>query len=196
MSKEKTIIGIDIDGVLADYVYGLRTFVSEKLGVPRSQLPEPTDYHFSNWGEDFTKNFRNYHAEAVNKGLYLALDSTAFASQVVSILNDEEYHIRIITSRFVKPGQHATVVKDTALWLDNNGIPYRDIMFTSRKTDVYADLYIDDAPSNIEEFQKAGKNALIFNTSYNQEVTGYPRVNNWLEVKDYILNNVNPVTER
>lgn len=32
MSKEKTIIGIDIDGVLADYVYGLRTFVSEKLG--------------------------------------------------------------------------------------------------------------------------------------------------------------------
>ena len=38
-------------------------------------------------------------------------------------------------------------------WLDQVGIPYRDLCFLGRKPEVEADAYVDDAPHNVAELR-------------------------------------------
>lgn len=181
------IIGLDLDGVSAEYIDGLRQSIAQARGYTPEQvaefLPEVTDYGFSNWnnlGEDFV----TFHTEAVSRGLYAGLPSIKGASETLWKLSDEGHHIRVITKRFVKNGQHGKVVADTAAWLDAVNIPYRDLAFLSKKTDLYADVYIDDAPSNITAFQEAGANYIIFDAPYNQGMSGW-RVHSWDDVYDW-----------
>lgn len=182
------IIGLDLDGVTAEYVNGLRTFVAQRRGFSPDEvslyLPEVTDYGFSNWiglGEDFV----TYHTTAVDDGLYAGLPVMGGASDVLWRLSDEGHHIRVITKRFVKNGQHGKVVADTAAWLDMVNVPYRDLAFLAKKTDLHADVYIDDAPSNITLFQKEYKDYIIFDAPYNRDLTG-DRASDWNEVYDLI----------
>jgi 5'(3')-deoxyribonucleotidase len=182
------IIGVDLDGVTGKYVEVLRTFVSNQLGIPEADrmtmFPEPIDYNFTNWphvSEDFVK----YHSEAVAMGLYKDMDVMEGASETLWRLNGEGDHLRVITSRFVKHGQNYKVVANTAEWLDKNDIPYRDIMFVRDKVDVFADVYIDDSPSNILNFDAAGRTVIIFDAPYNQGMAGL-RAYTWDDVYKFI----------
>lgn len=182
------IIGLDLDGVSSGYIEGLRQSIATHRGYTPEQvaefLPEVTDYGFSNWsnlGEDFV----TFHTEAVERGLYANLPMIDGASETLWKLSDEGHHIRVITKRFVKTGQHGRVVADTAAWLDAVNIPYRDLAFLAKKTDLYADIYIDDAPSNLQAFREADRDFIIFDAPYNQEELGW-RADNWEDVYDYI----------
>ena len=179
-----TILGIDLDQVTLHYVDGLRDFIAKELGIDpatvKDEMPDPSDYGFSNW--DVMKDkFIHFHTSAVEEGIYSHLDSFEGASATLWKLNDEGFHNRVITSRFVKHGQNGRVITDTAASLDAHNIPYRDIMFIRHKPDVYADIYLDDAPKNIEAFRKAGRDFIIFDYSYNQGIPG-PRAYNWDDV--------------
>jgi 5'-nucleotidase len=186
--KRKVILGIDIDGTTGYYVEALRKFCADKLGLTpeqiESELPDPIDYHFSNWPE-VTDNFIEMHSEAVDMGLYEWMDAIPNASKTLWKLNDEDYHIHFITSRFVKHKKNRIVVVSTANWLDKHNMPYRDLSFKENKTHVYADIYIDDSPSNIKAFQSQGKHVIIFDAPYNKDLEGR-RAYNWQEVYDHI----------
>lgn len=119
MSNSLTI-GVDIDGVLADYVDGLRNAVAVPLHVSPKDLPDPMNYSFSDWGEHFKNDFVEYHSQAVAEGLYFNLAPISQASETINRLAKQGHYIRIITSRFVKPGQHALVARDTTEWLDKS----------------------------------------------------------------------------
>lgn len=179
-----TILGIDLDQVTLRYVDGLREFIAEELGIDPNlavdEMPAPSDYGFSNW-KVLENKFVEMHTGAVDRGLYSALKSFEGASRTLWKLSDEGFHNRVITSRFVKHGQNSRVVSDTAASLDEHNIPYRDIMFIRNKPDVYADIYIDDAPKNIAAFKKAGRDFIIFDDSYNQGIAG-PRAYTWDDV--------------
>lgn len=187
---EKVILGIDLDGVCANYYDALRRFVASSYGVPEEEIenvyPEPSTYDMIEW-PDFEYNFVKYHSEAVSNGIYSSMKAIPGASYTLWKLNEEGYHIRIITSRFVKHGQNAQVVSDTAFWLDQNDIPYRDIMFVKDKADVYADIYVDDSPENIHNLREAGRNVIVFDAAYNRTSEG-PRANNWDDVYDLVKN--------
>ena len=60
-------------------------------------------------------------------------------------LSDAGVWIRIITHRLCVNWGHAVAVADTVAWLDDTGIPYRDICFLGAKPEVEADCYVDDA---------------------------------------------------
>lgn len=182
------IIGVDLDGVTGKYVEVLRTFVSNQLGIPEAErmtmFPEPIDYNFTNWPH-VSNDFVKFHSEAVAAGLYKDMDVMDGASETLWRLNGEGDHLRVITSRFVKHGQNYKVVANTAEWLDKNDIPYRDIMFVHEKVDVYADVYIDDSPSNILKFDAAGRTVIIFDAPYNQGMAGM-RAYTWDDVYEFI----------
>lgn len=188
MNKKDIVIGIDLDGVCANYYDALRNHVAAKNGIPADQItelyPAPTSYDMIEW-PDFEHNFIKYHADAVSNGIFKNMAAIPGASYTLWKLNEEGYHLRIITSRFVKHGQNAQVVSDTAFWLDQNDIPYRDIMFVKDKADVYADIYIDDSPENILNLRGAGRNAIVFDASYNRMLES-PRANDWDEVYQII----------
>lgn len=184
------IVGVDLDEVSGHYIRGIRNFMVARNNVPADQVatlyPDIDTYEFSNWGEDFTTNYRQYHEEAIQAGLFANMEPYEGVSENLWKLNDAGYHIRIITSRFVNHGSQSFVMATTGEFLDKNNIPFRDIAFTSRKTEIYADVYLDDAPKNVKMFREANANYIIFNRSFNQGVPG-DRVNNWDECYEMIL---------
>jgi len=180
----KVILGVDIDGTVGDYIQILREYLADRFNIPAEQLdarlPAPKDYEFTDWGKDISSNFKQLHSEAVAEGLYEKMDAFPNARDKLWLLNSENYHIRIITSRFVMHGQNYQVVSSTGKWLDNHDIPYRDLMFVHEKTDVFVDVLIDDSPYNIESYQQSGRDVIIFDAPYNQHLDGI-RVKNWTE---------------
>lgn len=184
------IIGLDLDEVAAKYVKGIRQFMVEKNNIPEAEIlkhyPDPDTYAFDNWGEDFVTNFKQYHGEAVEAGLYQHLEVYENASERLWQLNDAGYHIRVISARFTRKHQHTQILRTTGEFLDAHNIPFRDIAITSLKTDIFADVYLDDSPKNIQAFQDKGANYIIFDRSYNQGLPG-DRVFNWDECYNLIL---------
>lgn len=101
-------------------------------------------------------------------------------------LSDAGVWIRIITHRLVVHWGHQVAVGDTVAWLDEHSIPYRDLCFLGRKPEVEADLYIDDAPHNVEALRAAGNHVVVFDQPYNATVAG-PRADRWADVEDLVL---------
>ena len=99
-----------------------------------------------------------------------------------------------ITHRLCVNWGHHAAATDTIEWLDGTRggrragrprIPYRDICFIGDKPDVGADLYIDDAPHNVEGLRSAGRRCIVFDASYNHHVPG-PRARNWDEAYELV----------
>jgi 5'(3')-deoxyribonucleotidase len=101
-------------------------------------------------------------------------------------LSDAGVWIRIITHRLVVHWGHQIAVGDTVAWLDAHNIPYRDLCFLGRKPEVEADLYIDDAPHNVESLRAAGNEVIVFDQPYNAHVRGL-RARTWADVEDIAL---------
>ena len=45
---------------------------------------------------------------------------------------------------------HKQAIQQTVAWLDMHGIPYWDLCFMRDKAEVGANLYVKDAPANVE----------------------------------------------
>lgn len=193
------VLGLDLDDTSAFYLEGLKQFIVEKEadffnGMSdeeiKAHFPDLTSYDDFIWSRingDRSK-FEAYHCEAVESGLFRRLTPQPGVSEALWKLNNEhDFHIYVITSRFVKHGQHARVLTDTATWLDENKIPYRDIMFVKNKVDVVADVYIDDSPTNIRNLRAAGREVIVFDQTYNREFDG-PRAKNWDEAYQLLSN--------
>ncbi len=54
------------------------------------------------------------------------------------------------------------------------------------KSEVQADLYIEDAPHNVDALREAGNQVIVFDQPYNQDLSGL-RAKNWLEAEEIIL---------
>jgi len=97
-------------------------------------------------------------------------------------LSDAGCWIRLITHRLYANWGHAVAVADTVSWLDDVGIPYRDLCFLGRKPEVEADAYVDDAPHNIVELRRAGNPVIAFDQPYNRDLDGL-RAHTWADVE-------------
>lgn len=182
---EPFVLGVDLDGVCADYTKGFRDFCAARLGVDRESLPLERSWDFREWGFDQAK-FEEMHAAAISEGRILAdLEPIEGAAESLWRLSDAGVWIRIVTHRlYVNWGHHAAA-GDTVAWLDRARIPYRDLCFLGTKNDVGADAYIDDAPHNITGLRAAGRTAIVFDQPYNRDIAE-PRARDWNEVEELV----------
>ncbi len=180
------IFGVDLDGVCADYTVAFRQIVAEELGVELSSLPLERSWDFREWG--LTKeSFERLHNHAVaDRRFFRDLPMIDGCAEALWRLSDAGIWIRIITHRLYVNWGHAAAVGDTVSWLDAHQIPYRDICFLGAKPQVEADVYIDDAPHNIDALRGTGNPAIVFDQPYNQDLTGL-RANTWAEVEEIVL---------
>lgn len=181
-------IAVDLDGTSFDYEGGLREFVGALHGISSEELlvryPVAADYVMGNNGwfnMDTQEKFYELHSQAVEDGLFEKLVPYEGVSEALWDFHRQGHFIRIVTARFLKAGDRYRVVESTARSLDNAHIPVDDIAFTARKTEVIADVYIDDAPQNIVELTAAGRTVIIFDQPYNQGYEGL-RAKNWDDV--------------
>lgn len=179
-------LGLDLDGVVADYTGEFRRFVSRYTGVPENRIPDPVTWNFSDSGWPISReDFMDYHCRAVQDGMFRSMNVMPNASQTLWWLAQQDVHIRVITHRLLRKGDHGIVVADTVRWLDSHNIPYNDLCFMGEKSAVGGvDVFIDDAPHNILSLRETNNTCVIFDAPYNQNLPG-PRVKNWEEAQTY-----------
>jgi 5'-nucleotidase len=181
------VLGVDLDGVCADYEGALRASVARRLGRDPAELqPQTIMDGYSEWGLDPDQFERAHRDAVVEDRIFRDMAPLPGVSDALWQLSDAGVWIRIITHRLVFNGIHEVSAADTATWLDRNRIPYRDLCFIGDKPTVGADLYVDDSPDKVLALRAAGRTAIVFDQPYNRTLPG-PRVRGWPELAALVL---------
>ena len=150
IEKQHIVLGVDLDGVCADFYGQMREVAAEWFERQVRELTPDVSYGFGEWGITTEDQYRSLHRFAVTaRNLFREVPIIPGARRVLRKLSDERYRIRIITHRLFIHYFHATAVQQTIDWLDHHGIPYWDLCFMKEKDQVGADIYIDDSPRNV-----------------------------------------------
>ncbi|MEM8924700.1 MAG: hypothetical protein AAGD35_14450 [Actinomycetota bacterium] len=180
------VLGVDLDGVCADYTEGLRAVVAADRGIAPDDLPLGRSWGFQEWDLDVDEFNRLHRKGVVEERMMRSLPVIDGCADALWRLSDAGVWIRIITHRLYLNWGHAEVVADTVHWLDEARVPYRDLCFLGDKPEVGADVYIDDAPHNVDALRAAGNEVIVFEQPYNLDMAG-PRASNWAEVEELVL---------
>jgi 5'(3')-deoxyribonucleotidase len=188
MRREPFVLGVDLDGTCADFYGGLRPIAAEWLGVPVETLPADVSWDFPEWGIDKAPGgYEALHRFAVTqRGLFRNLTPVAGAPMALRRLSNADIRIRVITHRLFIKYFHQTAVRQTVEWLDSHDIPYSDLCFMGDKGAVGADLYIEDAPGNVEKLRRDGQQVIVFTNSTNRHLDG-PRADTWDEIYELVM---------
>ncbi|MCF8383693.1 MAG: 5'-nucleotidase [Chlorobium sp.] len=183
--KPKIVIGVDLDGVCADFYKRMREIAAEWFEKSIDELPVNVSYGLGEWGVLDKSQYESLHRFAVTqRELFSSMPMIPGARKYLRKLSDEGYRIRIITHRLFIHYFHASSVQQTVEWLDSHGIPYWDLCFMKEKEQVGADIYIEDTPDNIVQLRERGLHTICFANSTNTHIQ-MPRASSWLEV--YLL---------
>ena len=184
--KSDIVIGVDLDGVCADFYGRMRQIAAEWFERPLVELPTEVSYGLSEWGIADKNHYDSLHRFAVTqRELFSSMEMVQGARKYLRLLSDEGYRIRIITHRLFIHYFHATAVQQTVNWLDSHGIPYWDLCFMKEKSQVGADIYVEDTPVNVTELRNKGLYTICFGNSTNRHIEA-PRATGWQEVYDLI----------
>jgi 5'(3')-deoxyribonucleotidase len=187
-SERRFVLGVDLDGVCADFYGGLKPVAAEWLGVDESSLVDRVSWTLPEWGVDRAPGgYDALHRFAVTqRELFRHLPPMPGAPQALRELSAHDVRIRIITHRLFIKYFHQVAVRQTIEWLDYHDIPYWDLCFMREKAAVGADLYIEDSPENVARLRTQGLKTIVFSNSTNELLAG-PRAHSWEEVVDLVL---------
>ncbi len=177
------VLGVDLDGVVGDHTRRFREIVAELRGVDPETLPMERSWDFHEWGFEPDEYDRMHKMAVTEYDMIRTMAVIDGAADALWRLSDAGVWIRIITHRLYVNWAHERAVGDTAAWLDEHTIPYRDLCFLGAKPEVQADAYIDDAPHNIVALRSLGNNVIVFDQPYNRHITDGPRAADWTEVE-------------
>jgi 5'(3')-deoxyribonucleotidase len=183
VTQRRFVLGVDLDGVCADFYAGLRPIAAEWLGVNVASLPERVSWGLPEWGVDKAPGgYEALHRFAVTqRELFRRLPPMPGAPQALRKLSKAKVRIRIITHRFFIKYFHQVAARQTIEWLDHHDIPYWDLCFMQEKSAVGADLYVEDSPANIERLRAEDQKTIVFTNSTNEHLDGL-RADNWDQV--------------
>jgi 5'(3')-deoxyribonucleotidase len=187
MSEAKFVLGVDLDGVVADFYEGMRKVAAEWLGVPLESLTKKVTQGLSEWGLDELGGYDPLHRFAVTqRDLFKNLPPIPGAPVALRKLSTRDVRIRIITHRLYIKYFHQEAVRQTIEWLDHHDIPYWDLCFMKDKAAVGANLYVEDSPSNVESLRRDGHETIVFANSTNVGMAE-PRVETWEDAVRLVL---------
>jgi 5'(3')-deoxyribonucleotidase len=188
MNKKAFVLGVDLDGTVADFYGGLRPIAAEWLAVPVETLPTEVSWNLPEWGLNKAPGgYDDLHKFAVTqRNLFRQLMPFAGAGIALRRLSKADIRLRIITHRLFIKYFHQVAIQQTVEWLDYHGIPYWDLCFMRDKGAVGADIYIEDSPENVAKLRADGHPTIVFANSTNRSLED-PRANDWEQVADMVM---------
>ncbi|RZQ62723.1 5' nucleotidase, NT5C type [Amycolatopsis suaedae] len=188
-TEDQFVLGVDLDGVCADFYGKMREVVAYWRGVDPDTLPRDVSYGLPQWGVSSLDEYKRIHRYAVKEcRLFLDVHPIAGCVQSLRRLSTEGVRIRVITHRIFISYFHKTAVKQTVEWLDRHAIPYWDLCFMKEKGHVNADIYIEDGEENIRKLEKHNRAVVAFTNSTNARMHPAPvmRAETWAEAEDFV----------
>ena len=179
---EKTVC-IDLDDTCVHYNRAFFSLLEKDNIISPNRQPQTSYYYNNNGWETSVDDIGAFVAEYAQKGIYSQLAIYNECQETIKWLKQEGWRIVILTSRlFKKP--YSRIVQDTCYNLDAHGIEYDDIILLgsgANKSDIIADLYIDDSPVVLKDLQEHNRNYVIFDQPYNKDIKGN-RIKKWSEL--------------
>jgi 5'-nucleotidase len=172
----RPIIGVDLDGVLCDYVAGLRSFLSHRR---HEEIPDAHSFRLTEWFASDDERV-SAHSEAVREGLWQTAPPVAGAVQGIQLLQGAGWEVAAVTARG-SYGEGRAAVEDTAMWLERNSLTLAGLWVGRPKIDSGCALFIDDSPSELARYASAGIRFAVFDQPWNRHVAG-PRLRSWSAV--------------
>ena len=172
-------IGVDLDGVVANFTKGWTKYYEEEFGkkileddIQSWGLSEPLT-HFKE-DLDFWKWAKDINGSSVFRNLEVYENSV----ETLNELSKSGHDIVIISS---KPWWS---IHDTLMWLGENKIPTKEIHFIEDKWTIDCEVYLDDAPYQLENYKEntVDKKIIRFVRSYNKPLDGVFDIYNWKEL--------------
>lgn len=196
MEESNVHIGIDIDGVLNNLdeyhiIQGSKFCYENNL---------PFDFHIEKYKLRSKFNWNKATERQFYKQNYLSFLTTSVylrsaASEVIQKLY-KKHNITIITARQsqdVPSYVNKTIEQITRQWLDDNLIPYNQLLFTeSNKSDMLLTeritLMIEDNPEYLKQVSDIPITFLCFDANYNRIrlPANVHRIYSWYEILMYI----------
>ena len=180
------VLGVDLDGVCGDHTAAFRHVVATELGVDASTLGPQVAWDYHAWGVDDAEFLRLHQKAVLEYRMFRTMPPMEGVAEALWNLSDAGVWIRLITHRLYANWGHQVAVSDTVAWLDEHGIPYRDLCLLGDKPQVEADAYIEDAPHNVEALRSTGNPVIIFDHPYNRHLDGL-RARNWSEAEQQVV---------
>jgi 5'(3')-deoxyribonucleotidase len=188
--SKQFVLGVDLDGVVADFHAGLKPVAAEWLGVPVDTLTDEVRYGFPEWELDRSGGYDALHRFAVKeRGLFAALSPIRGAPAALRRLSTRGVRIRIVTHRLYIPWFHREAIEQTTAWLEHHGVPYWDLCFMRDKAAVGADLYLEDSPDNIRALRATGHETIVVVNSTNRDLPP-PRATDWDGIEQLVRERV------
>jgi 5'(3')-deoxyribonucleotidase len=176
------ILGVDLDGVCADFYARMREIAAEWFERRVEDLTLDVSYGLPEWGVASDDQYQSLHRFAVTqRDLFKTVPMILGARKYLRMLSNDGARIRVITHRLFIRYFHSLAVAQTIDWLDYHGIPYWDLCFMKDKEQVGANMYIEDGPANIERLRQKKLYAICFANSTNKSIAA-PRAGSWKEV--------------
>ena len=177
-------LGIDLDGVVADFNAGWIRLHQEEFG---SELhPEMVTtwdgLHELGGFADMDAFWRWARGNADRPSIFRHLDVFPDALETLRDLDRAGHKVVIVTT---KP-RWARV--DTFRWLAVHEIPTAEVHMTDRKYEVECDVYLDDSPHVLQDLVRLRPDATVcrFVRPWNEPVSGAIDVVSWAEFHDRV----------
>jgi 5'(3')-deoxyribonucleotidase len=169
-------IGIDMDGVLTDFNTGWMARYNADFGtsLQASDVLRWEGLHGLTHFEDMD-SFWSW-AQGDGHSVFRDLPAMPGAIETIQALA-RRHRIVIVSAKF------DWAIPDSLAWLARHGIPAREVHFVWQKSNVPCDVYLEDAPHQLEELVAARPDALVCRMvhPWNDEVPGTVPVRSWSE---------------
>jgi 5'(3')-deoxyribonucleotidase len=178
---ERLRLGIDLDGVVADFNRGWMARYNRDFGatLQASDVVQWDGLHRLTHFESMD-DFWSW-AQLGSASIFRDLPAFEGAIETMTDLA-RDHRIVIISSKF------DWAVADTLAWMSEHRVPAREIHFVWDKTTVPCDVYLEDAPHNLAALVQGHPGALVCRMvrPWNRPLDGAVDVASWAEFAQHV----------
>lgn len=163
-------VGFDLDGVLYDFGNSVVRYLSS-IGIEVSHkdgAPEPHHWDFyEHWGmsrEEFAKHCH----DGADAGYVFCGGVRPNAVQAVREVKSMGHKVVVITDRQFGSTPSVSHENTKRWWIENEFPMYDELHFSSDKTIVPTDIFVEDKYENAVALEKAGTPCMLINRPWNR----------------------------
>lgn len=183
------ILGIDVDGVLANFNLAFAAIVKQHTGIELN-LPPQTWNHHLDAGVSPEQNGSIWAAIWADPTFWVSLDPLPSAKETLQGLKalGAEHQVYFITSR---PSR--TAKAQIEIWLMEHGYPLPTVLVAQQKGLIAAglglDIILDDLPDNLFDAKAARPECqtIMVRAPYNRWATQDPRIDAQVDMAESVL---------